>query len=188
MSSEVHALVLAAGGASRFGAPKQLAELHGRALLKRVLDQAAAVCPDRVTVVLGAYVAKTQALCDGVTPVHNPAWRGGLSSSLRTGIDALPASADAVLVMLCDQPGVSTEQYTELVRTWREHPGSPVAAAYAGTLGVPAVFPRRMFDQLRELTGDKGARAVLAKYRDLVVPVAIPEAVHDVDSPEDLAP
>ncbi len=188
MSGEVHALVLAAGGASRFGSPKQLAEVNGRALLKRALDQAAAVCPGLVTVVLGAYAEQTQALCGGVTAVRNSAWRNGMASSLRTGVQALPDSADAVLVMLCDQPAVATGQYATLVETWREHRAAPIAAAYAGTLGVPAVFPRRMFTDLCDLQGDKGARAVLAKCRDEVISVAVPEAAHDVDFPEDLMP
>ena len=188
MSGEVHALVLAAGGASRFGSPKQLARLDGRTLLERVLDQAAAVCPGRVTVVLGAYAEQTQALCGGATAVRNTAWRSGMASSLRRGVKALPDSADAVLVMLCDQPGIATAQYAALVATWVENNAVPVAAAYAGTLGVPAVFPRRLFAQLCELQGDKGARAVLAKGRDEVISVAVPEAAHDVDFPGDLLP
>lgn len=183
---QVFALVLAAGGAARFGSPKQLATLAGRSLLQRAVEQAQSVCPEQVIVVLGANAQALEPHAAPATVVHNSNWQRGMASSLGTGIAAVPATADAVLVMLCDQPAVASSQYQALLDSWRRQPHCAVAARYANIVGVPAIFPRRLFKRLRTLQGDSGARSVLQADAGAVVPVDMPQAALDVDLPDDL--
>jgi molybdenum cofactor cytidylyltransferase len=91
-----------------------------------------------------------------------------------------------VLIMLADQAAVTADDLRRLVETWRRQPNHIVAAYYENTTGVPAIFPRTMFSTLTELRGDQGARILLHRARDRVVPVPIASAAIDIDTPEDL--
>jgi molybdenum cofactor cytidylyltransferase len=183
-------LLLAAGRASRFGATKVLAEYHGEALVVRAARQLVPVCDGAVTVVVGAdglqVAAALRAALPAVQVVDNPAWAEGLGRSLAAGVAALPGDAAAVLVLLADQPAVTTAHLAGLAAAWRAAPDRVVAAAFAGTVGVPAVLPRRLFATLQSLHGDQGARALLQAEPELVA-VPLPEAALDVDTPDDLA-
>jgi len=88
--------------------------------------------------------------------------------------------------MLADQAAVTTEDLRRLAGTWRRNPTAIVAAQYAGTLGVPAIFPRWCFRELNELRGDRGAQALLQRHVDRVVRLPMPSAELDIDRPEDL--
>ena len=184
----LHALVLAAGGSSRLGQPKQQLRFRGSTLLRRAVTAAAAVCPDRVTVVLGPHAGELEASMRGLAAgvVINPDWRQGLSASLRSGLGAVPEDCGAVLITLCDQPLVGSRQLSGLVARWRVEPGRIAASAYADTLGVPAVFPRALFGELAGLEGDRGARSLLRRHAEQVQAVPVPEAACDVDTPADL--
>jgi len=141
-----------------------------------------------VTVVLGANAAELAPLLR-----HSPAsiainrqWPEGLASSIRAGVTQLPGTADAVLIMLADQPLVTSEDLRRLISTARRNPTSVVAALYDGTVGVPAVFPRQCFRELGELRGDQGARALLHRFGADLVRLPMPDAAVDIDTPEDL--
>lgn len=185
----MHAILLAAGTGSRFGGPKLLAPVGGRPMLLHVLDRLVAVVgAEHVVVVLGAqageirpYVRRT-----GASAVDNASYTEGIGSSIRTGVAGLPSRAEAVLIALADQPAVHVDELRALVSRWREDPARIVAAAYAGTNGVPAVFPADLFGELAALHGDHGAKALLARYRDRVLAIPMPSAALDVDTPADL--
>ena len=186
--TELHALVLAAGAARRFGAVKQLVDLDGEPLLLRVVRRAAAAA-DRTWVILGAHA-------DELTPIltHAPVavrinsqWSEGLAASIRTGIEHLPPSCDGVMLVLADQALISTEDFSRLAASWRDAPQSIAAAQYRDRNGAPAIFPRRLFAELRRLTGDVGARTVLEHHAGEVRPVPMPSAAFDLDTPADLA-
>ena len=102
----------------------------------------------------------------------------------RGGVAAADPDADALLLTLCDQPDIRAEQLGTLVAAWRATPDNVAAAAYAGTRGVPAIFPARCREALARLGGDRGAQAVIAAEPDVTV-VDMPEAAFDVDTPED---
>ncbi len=185
---ELHALVLAAGAASRFGGLKQLVTLEGRPLLRGVADRAAAVA-DRTWVVLGARaaeIAPVLAECP-VSVLINPLWSEGLASSIRTGIAHLPSSCDAVLLLLADQARVCGEDLRRLVSTWRRRPQDIAAAQHGTVVGVPAIFPRLLFDELSQLAGDVGARGLIARHASQVTTVPMPNAAFDLDTPADLS-
>jgi molybdenum cofactor cytidylyltransferase len=117
--------------------------------------------------------------------VHNPRWQDGIASSLHAGISALPENARGALILLTDQPGVSSRSLQRLVDTWLRQPSRAVAAGYGDSLGVPAILPRRLFRDLTGIQGDAGAKTVLRKTDSRTVLVDMPEALFDIDTTED---
>lgn len=156
-------LVLAAGAARRFGAPKQLAELAGRPLLEHALAAMTSAPLDRVVVVLGAYADEIRARVDlhGAESVVCAEWTEGQSASLRSGIGALEGEAVAIAVALGDQPLLSPAAVARVL-AGRGRTYDAVRATYGGRPGHPIVLERALFPRLTALTGDTGAREVLA--------------------------
>jgi molybdenum cofactor cytidylyltransferase len=180
-------IVLAAGGASRFGSVKQLAEFGTTSLVVRAGRLALAVCPAGAVVVTGAHAAAVESALAGLplATARNVSWAEGMAGSLRCGLGALPTAADACLVLLCDQPAVDEDDLRRLVDAWSGAPEQPAAAGFSGTVGVPAIFPAAFWDALARLQGDRGARELLAATRPVTV-VAMPHAAFDVDTRADL--
>jgi len=185
-------LLLAAGGATRFGSPKVLANYRGEPLVRRAAQLLVNRCPAGVHVVVGASAAGVRGalandLAQGsVTLVDNPDWARGLSSSLVRGVAALPASADAVLILLCDQPAITGDDLDALIAAWQVEPALIAAAGFSDRLGPPVIIPRAFWPQLAALRGDQGARSLLEWHAEHTT-VAMPHAALDVDTPEDLA-
>ena len=182
-------VLLAAGGSRRLGYPKQLIRYRARPMILQAVDAAESVTPGRVLVVLGAHSLRLRALLarnySNLTIINNTSWRDGIASSLRAAINTVPPEATGVLVLLSDQPGLGSDSLQRLVAAWQRQPRRAVAAGYGGGLGVPAILPRRVWRQLRELTGDVGAKAVLGNAGSNTMVVNIPEAAFDVDTSED---
>jgi len=155
-------VVLAAGGSSRFGSPKQLAELRGRPLLDHVVDSVRAVpTVDPIIVVLGADAERIRATVDleDVDIVVADEWAQGISASLRAGI-AAAGGAEAVVIMLGDQPLISPQVIAAVVERFAG--ATPAArATFGGAPGHPVLIKRRLFADVAELRGDSGARELL---------------------------
>ncbi len=187
-SSHIHVVVLAAGASSRFGSAKQLVRVNGRPLMHTIVSRAVELAGHSVTVVLGAQAGELAPLLK-----HSPAsvavnrdWSEGIASSIREGLTHAPQTADGVLIVLADQAAVTTEDLRRLAGVWRRNPTSIAAAQYAGSVGVPAIFPRWCFRELNELRGDRGAQVLLQRHVDRVVRLPMPSAELDIDRPEDL--
>ena len=123
--------------------------------------------------------------------VENRQAAEGLSTSVRAGVDALSpstAALDAALFMTCDQPLLTAEVLQQIVAAFAAaRPRPPaVACEYAGTVGVPALFDRSLFAELRALDGDQGAKRVLQRHLDTIERVPFEPASLDVDTPEDV--
>lgn len=187
-SPKLHTVVLAAGASTRFGSPKQLIRFQGQTLLQRVLASASEISASHVTLVLGAHAAEIVATLPSgqATVLINREWQEGIASSLRAAVRALPGACDAVLILLGDQPLVSAAGLERLAAAYRRNPRQVIASRYNGITGVPAIFPRWCFNDLCELRGDQGARALITRYSDHVIGLAHPEAAVDIDEPEDL--
>ena len=178
-------VVLAAGGSTRMGSPKQLLPLAGQSLLRRAATVAVATGCRPAVVVLGRDAAAMRAELAGlaVTPVDNPDWHLGMGSSIRAGVSAvMSAELAGVVVTLCDQPHVDAAALATLIDAFHRT-GRTVAARYADTVGVPAVFGRPMFPALLSLDPIAGAKRLL--MGDDVVAVDLPAAAVDVDTPAD---
>ena len=182
---KVGAVVLAAGRSQRFGRPKQLLLYDGQTLVRRAARAALAV-RGRVVVVAGREqeMIALELLGLPVTVVPNESWERGIGSSVRCGLDALP-ECDAAVIVTCDQPRVDGSVIQQLIAEHAKSGKPIVASAYAGTLGVPALFARWMFDELRSLPDDKGAKSIILRHRDEVATVDFPAGALDIDTPED---
>ena len=186
--SEVSAIVLAAGGGSRFGGGKLLAKLGGRPIIETVLHNLREAPVDEIIVVVGA---DTQRLCKvckryGARTVANEVWERGQSTSVLAGLQA--CGGEAAVVLLGDQPFIGAEAVGRLVAVFAE--GAKVAGAtYGGKRRNPVLFSREVWPLLAaELAGDEGARSILRRHPGLVVEVPC-EGVGDptdVDTREDL--
>jgi molybdenum cofactor cytidylyltransferase len=185
---ELYAIVLAAGASTRFGSAKQLVRIAGHPLLHTTVSRAVQITGSATFVVLGAHAAELAPLLKH-TPasiVVNRHWSEGIGSSIRAGIERLPGACAGVMLVLADQAAVTAEDLRRLASTWRRQPDCIAAALYAGTVGVPAIFPRSRFVELIELRGDVGARRLLHRNPDRIVGVPMESAALDIDTPEDL--
>lgn len=179
-------MVLAAGESRRMGFAKLLLQHRGKSLLARAVATAAQVC-DGVWVVVGAFERRyrNEAEAAGARVVVNPDWREGLASSLRRGVEVLPAECGVAFILLADQPFVEQGHLEALLERHLTEDCDLVLSRYQGVLGAPALVHRSLFAQFRTLQGDRGARA-LTSVASLVGEVPLPTP-QDVDSPEEAA-
>jgi len=156
------------------GQPKLLLELGGRTLVRRAVDQARGAGLETVVVVVGPNRAEMeQALAStGARLVDNPDHLTGMASSMRVGIAALPADAEAVVVLLGDQPFQRPDVIRALIERYRAGGGQIVVPVYAGQRGNPVLFDRSVFAELLVQQGDQGGRAVITADPTRVVTVA----------------
>ncbi len=193
-ASYIPAILLAAGASTRLGQPKQLLCLNGaqETLLEHTLRVALDAKLQPVYVVLGAQAEGIAAATNlqGATVLHNAEWPEGMASSIRCGLRAVQEQvpeAVGVLLLVCDQPALTSEHLRAMLAAHRAEPAAIVASQYAGTHGVPLLAPRALFADLATLTGDRGARALLQNPRLQVTGIHFPRGDWDVDTTRDLS-
>lgn len=183
------AIVLAAGRASRMGENKLVADLAGKAIVRRAAEAAVASKASPVIVVTGHERERVEAKLAGlgVVVVHNPQYAEGMSTSLKAGLASLPPGVEAVAILLGDMPEVEGGLIDRLVAALEG--GKQIAIPVRdGRQGNPVVLARPLFAELGEITGDHGAKSVIAAHRALVAQVpADSRAFTDVDTPDALA-
>ncbi len=189
---KVTAVVLAAGGSSRFGSNKLLAGLGGRPVLQHVLDAVAAAGLADVVVVLGESHASTRVAIEWrgerIAINHRP--QDGLSSSLRVGLDAAAEdpAVEAVVIVLGDQPAVRRDVIRAVVEAATASPAAFVRTRYAADGAPNPVLVRRAaWSRAAGLSGDRGLGPLLADHPELVLAVPVEGANPDIDTPDDLA-
>jgi molybdenum cofactor cytidylyltransferase len=186
---QLFAIVLAAGTSSRFGSAKQLQAWRGASLVHGAMRLAEHAGSNRSLLVVGHQWHEVVDACrplSGFIAV-NDRYREGIGTSIRCGVQRVAHVAGGVLLLLADQPLVTRPHLDRLCARWKESPNAIVASQYAGTLGPPIIFPKQDFGALCELSGDAGARSVVANATGRVIAVEFEEAAVDIDRPEDLA-
>jgi molybdenum cofactor cytidylyltransferase len=182
-------ILLAAGGSTRMGQRKQLLPWKGRSLLRHCAQIALSTPCRPVIVVLGcAAEACTREIENlEVFPHISVHWKDGLGRSLAEGVMALEnrtPDASGALIMLADQPTVTSDLLGKLLARWSPPVYSVAATKYQDGFGVPAIFHRDLFPKLRDLQGNRGARALITQQRDHAIFIAPEIDLVDMDTPE----
>jgi molybdenum cofactor cytidylyltransferase len=190
-AARIAGIVLAGGMSSRMGSNKLLADVAGMPLVRRTVMAAAASELSPVIVVTGNEPEKTRAALKGLDVVfaHNPDYAAGLSTSLRAGLTAIPDSADGAMVLLGDMPEISPALIARLIAAFSPEEGRAIVVATANARrGNPVLWARRYFSEMEQITGDTGAKHLIAVHEEMVCEVeADDSAFHDIDTPEALA-
>ena len=183
MGGPVLGVVLAAGGSTRMGRPKQLAELDGRPLLAHVLAAVGDAPVDRVVVALGGAASEVLDRVDlgRADPLVVEGWAEGMGHVLASTLAQAGDDWAAVVVLLGDQPLVPGDAVARLIEAWRAGAGPVVTATYGGRPGHPKLFDRQLLPDLLRLTGDTGARDLLAAHPDRVHRVEVGDLGSDAD-------
>ena len=186
----IAAVVLAAGGSSRMGRPKQILDLEGAPMLERVLATFRRSKVGRVVVVLGAHAAEVRAnvkFADELI-VENPRFAEGMSESLRVGLRNV-GGADAAFIALGDQPYLKYGTVDIMVSAYERTKARIVIPTCQGTRGNPVLFDRSVFPQLEGIHGDVGAKAVVRRNAADVLEVEVDDVgvLVDLDTPSDVA-
>jgi molybdenum cofactor cytidylyltransferase len=182
-------ILLAAGGSSRLGRPKQLLPYGEKSLVQHVLDTALAASPKHVVLVTGAIRILVQ-FSGSVQVVNNAEWKEGIASSIRSGLKAvlkIEPGIDAVIFVVCDQPYISATLLQELMDAHAATGKEIVASSYADTVGIPALFGKSFFDALMQLKGDEGAKRIIMQNPGSVAVVDFPRGNIDIDTAGDYA-
>jgi molybdenum cofactor cytidylyltransferase len=159
----ISALVLAAGEGKRFGGTKLLEIVRGKPLIQHAVDAASGAGAGEIVVVLGheaLTVRDALDLPEGGRFVVNERYAQGQSTSLAAGLRALDPSSEAAVVLLADQPGIGSRHVASLVTVFRDEPREMLRIRFRDGPG-PAILARSVWDEVMELSGDAGARALL---------------------------
>ncbi len=183
------ALVLAAGSSSRLGQPKQLLPFRGTTLLEYAIKCVQSATSE-VYVVLGANAPLIQSNTNlnGAQVLVNEQWNSGMGSSIAIGMQHLLKQATAhthVLISVCDQPYLTSNHLLSLCDQHYHTQNDITASYYSDCAGVPAVFSQRLFSDLADLKGDKGAGSIIASGKYTVGQVSFSQGEIDIDTPDD---
>lgn len=181
-------VVLAAGGSRRLGRPKQLLEYGGVPLVRHVLNVLGQSGLTQLAVVLGSEAERIAPALAGspAERLDNLDWPEGVAASIRTAAAWAERRALTALVLVaCDQPLLTAAHVVALCDAFEARP-SPVASGYAGTLGIPALFPAGWYPQLQRLRGDHGAGRALRADPTVQV-IDWPDGALDIDTEADAA-
>ena len=184
----VFAVVLAAGGAQRFGRSKLLEPVQGEPLVRRAAKLGRDVCGDCSLLVTGHDRAAITAAAGGAAQfmIVNDRYEEGIGGSIALAARAVSHTADALLLLFADQPLVTPQHLRALLAAWGGADHDIVATAFSGIVGPPVLFPRSAFPALGELSGDTGAKSILHDSRFDVRTVTFEDAAIDIDTPADL--
>lgn len=189
-ANDIGAIILAAGSSSRLGEPKQLLKYEGKSLLQKTIDAANDAGTNPVVVVLGANADQISKEVNKskVHVVTNSEWEEGMASSIGIGLNEVlfnSPSTQAVILMVCDQPYISSELINDLIISYKQTRKPIVTCSYGEAIGPPALFHRSLFDELMQLKGDVGAKKIIRKHNEAVATILFSKGNIDIDTAED---
>jgi molybdenum cofactor cytidylyltransferase len=183
-------LILAAGKSSRMNGIKQLLKIKNKTLLESTLENAKKINYSTIFCVLGANAAKikNEISAKKVHFIFNKNFEKGLSSSIICGVNFIEkkhANFEAVLIILADQPEVTTNYLNILIEMHQKNPSKIIVTTYNDSSGVPAIFPKKYFDKLQSLKGDKGAKAFINSHILETIKLQRKKPFLDIDTQEE---
>jgi molybdenum cofactor cytidylyltransferase len=187
---QVGIILLAAGGSSRLGQPKQLLPYKGQTLLQNTLSVALTSNAQSAMVVLGANanILQKEITDSKIHVIVNNDWQEGMASSIRAGVKAITEicpSIEGVILLVCDQPFVNSALLNNLITAHQKTGKEIVACTYGNTFGPPVFFHHSLFAELLQLKGDRGARSIVQKHLDNMEAIPFPEGIFDIDTEGD---
>ncbi len=190
MDEAIDIIILAAGESSRLGRPKQMLDYKGETLLQYTIKIALQSKARHVYTILGAFsdVINPTIKKFSIRIIQNNYWQKGMSSSIRCGMNAILSSnsiPQAVIVMLCDQPFVTSLLIDELIETYQSKDALIVNCKYESSFGPPILFDHKLFSEMAKLEGADGAKPLVRKYFDRVKHVDFPDGEKDIDTEMD---
>lgn len=191
LNIKIGIIILAAGSSNRLGYPKQLVEFNGDPLLQHIIDVAESLEFDTNILVLGAKAEEIENKIDrkNFEVVFNENWEEGMGTSIRKGInEALKPGNELeyIVILLADQPFVTKEKIQELTRVQMDTNKQATFSEYAGDVGVPAIFSREIFSDLKFLKGDQGAKKLISNKSFHYGTVKFEDGNFDVDTIADV--
>lgn len=183
-------MLLAAGASTRLGRAKQLLFYKDKTLLQHTIDVSQQAEFNQQVLVLGANAEtiKNQTRTVAMAVTINEAWKGGLSTSIKSGLAKLLAinpDCENVMFLLCDQPFLNTNVLETLMAAHREEGNRITVSSYDDQWGVPMIFPASFFSELKRLDGDAGAKKIVMQHMEQAQFVSFPKGNFDIDTEED---
>ena len=183
----IHTYILAAGQSSRFGKTKLTQIFRGLPLVQHSILAAKNACKDRVTLVVGhdanSVIKASGDLAD--TIILNSNFKKGMGSSISTAVNTSKETADAILIILADQPFVSSFELTMIVDAWSGSSNEIVVSSYDGIESPPILFPKTAYHYLENLNEDFGAKDLIKNNKFNLKKIKIPSAKYDIDTKQD---
>ncbi|MEO0898414.1 MAG: nucleotidyltransferase family protein [Bacteroidota bacterium] len=183
----IASLIPAAGAATRMGRAKQLLPFKNSTIIEHTLGNALEIPFVENRVVLGAYhhIIGPQIKDYPIEITINTDWQKGLGTSIALGMQEMKSEPMAVLVLLADQPLITTDILWNMIQQFTISEKPVMAARYEDILGVPAIFDKSFFPLLASMDGQKGAGKIIKEAGEQVEYIDVPEAGYDIDTPED---
>jgi molybdenum cofactor cytidylyltransferase len=182
-------IILAAGASSRLGFPKQTLLYKGKTLLEIAIEAGLKSKCQPVTVVLGANADKIEPGIKSyaIDILHNADWETGMGSSIALAIKEIQKNEGITqsVIMLCDQPFVTSRLIDSLLYKQQETNKKIIACTYKDTIGVPVLFNRALFDELALLQGQEGAKKILNAHPDDIGTIPFEKGGVDIDTVAD---
>ena len=191
MEKNTGIILLAAGNSTRLGSPKQLLLYQGKTLLERIIDTSLEVfIKNKVVVVLGANHHEIASIIKekNILTSINENWESGMASSIKSGLQTLLSrfpDMERCFISVCDQPYLSGKVFLEMIKMSDTSSKEIIASEYAGTIGVPALFSKKYFEELMNLEGEQGAKKIIRQNRQDADTFIFEEGAIDIDTPLD---
>lgn len=183
-------IILAAGKSNRLGSPKQLLQYRGKGLLQNAVEAALKTNIKPLIIITGANASliEKELIHYPVKQVFNENWQDGMASSINCGLayaEQIVHDLDGVLLMACDQPFVDGDLLNNLIEKQKES-GAPITACgYEEVIGIPAIFHKSIFPELKSLEGDTGAKKIIRNNADKIAVISFQNGEIDIDTKSD---
>ncbi len=189
-NQNVGLIILAAGASVRYGASKQLLSFNGETFLRRIVQESVQSICQPIVAVFGADAQNLSRHVEefNIFTVQNEDWEKGMGTSISVGIEKLleiDKEVGGAVITVCDQPFVNSRIINRLVQDFYQKQALIIASRYAETLGVPALFSRRLFPELKALKNSGGAKDLIKQFFDETAAIDFSEGAIDIDTPED---